>query len=46
MADLLTVVSSAVRNDPEVWAYVKDVLDEALAGRTGYAELRPRRPRR
>ena len=40
MADLLTVVSSAVRNHLDVWAYVKDVLDQLLAGRTDYAALR------
>jgi hypothetical protein len=43
MADLLTVVSSAVRNHLDVWAYVKDVLDQLLAGRTDYAALRPDR---
>ena len=40
-ADLLTLVSSAVRNDLDVWAYVKDVLDRLLAGSTDYASLRP-----
>ena len=40
-ADLLTLVSSAVRNDLDVWAYVKDVLDQLLAGSTDYASLRP-----
>ena len=43
MADLLTLVSSAVRNDLDVWAYVKDVLDRLLAGSTDYASLRPDR---
>ena len=43
MADLLTLVSSALRNDLEVWAYVKDVLDRLLAGSTDYASLRPDR---
>jgi hypothetical protein len=42
-ADLLTLVSSAVRNDLDVWAYVKDVLDQLLAGKTDYASLRPDR---
>jgi hypothetical protein len=42
-ADLLTLVSSAVRNDLDVWAYVKDVLDQLLAGSTDYASLRPDR---
>lgn len=40
-ANLLTLVSSAVRNDLDVWAYVKDVLDQLLAGSTDYASLRP-----
>ena len=40
-ADFLTLVSSAVRNDLDVWAYVKDVLDQLLAGSTDYDALRP-----
>lgn len=40
-ADFLTLVSSAVRNDLDVWAYLKDVLDRLLAGDTGYAALQP-----
>lgn len=40
-AGLMTLVSSAVRNDLEVWSYVKDVLDELLAGRTDYEPLLP-----
>jgi transposase len=40
-ADFLTLVSSAVRNDLDVWAYLKDVLDHLLAGDTNYAALRP-----
>jgi len=43
MADLMTLVSSALRNDLDVWAYVKDVLDHLLAGSTDYASLRPDR---
>jgi hypothetical protein len=43
MADLMTLVSSALRNDLDVWAYVKDVLDQLLAGSTDYACLRPDR---
>ncbi len=42
-AALLTLVSSAVRNDLDVWAYVKDVLDQLLSGSTDYASLRPDR---
>jgi transposase len=40
-ADFLTLVSSAVRNDLDVWAYIKDVLDQLLAGSTDYELLRP-----
>jgi len=40
-ADFMTLVSSAVRNDLDVWAYVKDVLDQLLAGSTDYHSLRP-----
>ena len=40
-ADFLTLVSSALRNDLDVWAYVKDILDRLLAGETDYAALRP-----
>lgn len=40
-ADFLTLVSSAVRNDLDVWAYLKDVLDHLLAGDRDYAALRP-----
>lgn len=40
-ADFFTLVASAVRNDLDVWAYVKDVLDRLLAGETDYHQLRP-----
>jgi transposase len=40
-ANFLTLVSSAVRNDLDVWVYIKDVLDRLLAGGTDYAALRP-----
>jgi hypothetical protein len=40
-ADFLTLVSSALRNDLDVWAYLKDVLDRLLADETDYAALRP-----
>jgi hypothetical protein len=40
-ADFLTLVSSALRNDLDVWAYIKDVLDQLLAGSTDYPSLRP-----
>ena len=42
-ADFLTIVSSAVRNDLDVWAYVKHLLDRLLAGDRDYASLRPDR---
>jgi transposase len=40
-ADFLTLVTSAVRNDLDVWAYVKDVLDQLLAGLQDYQQLLP-----
>lgn len=40
-AGFMTLVSSAIRNDLDVWSYVKDVLDELLAGRTDYEPLLP-----
>lgn len=40
-ADLMTLCSSAIRNDLDVYAYVKDVLDTLLAGSTDYDSLRP-----
>jgi len=42
-AGFLTLVSSALRNDLDVHAYVKNVLDRLLAGETNYATLRPDR---
>ena len=40
-AGFLTLVSSAMRNDLDVWQYVKDVLDQLLAGVTEYEPLLP-----
>jgi transposase len=40
-ADLMTLVSSAARNDLDVFHYVKDTLDRLLAGETNYEALRP-----
>ena len=40
-ASMLTLVTSAVRNDLHVWAYLKDILDQLLAGSTDYEALRP-----
>ena len=37
----LTPVSSALRNDLDVWLYVKDVLDRLLSGSTDYERLLP-----
>lgn len=39
-ATLLTLISTALRNDLDVWAYLKDVLDELLSGSTDYESLR------
>lgn len=40
-AGLLSLASSAIRNDLDVWTYIKDVLDQRLAGRTDYGPLLP-----
>jgi transposase len=40
-ANFLTLVSSAVRNDLDVWSYLKAVFDALLAGSTDYPSLRP-----
>ncbi len=40
-AGFLTLASSAIRNDLDVWSYVKDVLDQLLAGSTDYGSLLP-----
>ena len=40
-AHLMTLVSSAVRNDLDVWLFVKDVLDQLLAASTDYHALLP-----
>ena len=40
-ADLMSLVSSAARNDLDVFIYVKDVLDRLLAGEMDYDVLRP-----
>jgi hypothetical protein len=40
-ADLMSLVSSAHRNDLDVFVYVKEVLDRLLAGETNYESLRP-----
>jgi hypothetical protein len=39
-AILLTIISTAVRNDLDVYAYVKDLLDQLLDGSTDYHSLR------
>lgn len=40
-AGFLTLASSALRNDLDVWLYVKDVLDQLLVGRTDYDQFLP-----
>ncbi|MFO0906680.1 MAG: IS66 family transposase [Pirellulales bacterium] len=40
-AMLMSLVSSAKRHDLDVWTYVKDVLDQLLAGSTNYESLLP-----
>jgi transposase len=40
-AGFMTLVSSALRNDLDVWAYVNDILQRLLDGDTDYASLRP-----
>jgi transposase len=40
-ADLMSLVSSAHRNDLDIFVYVKDILDRLLAGETNYNTLRP-----
>ena len=40
-ANFLTLVSSALRNDLDVYVYLKAVLDALLSGSTDYAALRP-----
>ena len=40
-AAMMTLVSSAIRNDLHVWSYLKGVLDALLLGSTDYHSLRP-----
>jgi len=40
-ANFLTLVSSAVRNDLDVWQYLKDTLDRLLSGDNDYHAMRP-----
>jgi len=40
-AGFITLVSSAHRNDLDVWAYVNDVLKRLLAGETDYEPMLP-----
>jgi transposase len=39
-ANIMTIVSTAARNDLDVWSYLKDVLDQILAGSTDWESLR------
>jgi hypothetical protein len=36
----MTIVSTAARNDLDVWVYLKDVLDQVLDGCTDWESLR------
>lgn len=36
----MTIISTAARNDLDVWSYLKDVLDRILAGCTDWESLR------
>ena len=40
-ADLMTLVSSAVQNDLDVFLYLKDVLDKLLGGSRDFEAMRP-----
>lgn len=40
-AGFMTLVSSALRNDLDVWQYVKDILDQLLSGVTDYEPMLP-----
>jgi transposase len=40
-ANFLTLVSSALRNDLDVYDYIKGILDALLAGSKDYEALRP-----
>lgn len=40
-ANFLTLVSSAIRNDLDVYSYLKSLFDALLAGSTDYESLRP-----
>ncbi len=39
-ANLMTIISTAIRNHLDVWSYLKDVLDQILAGCTDWESLR------
>ena len=39
-ANLMTIVSTAARNDLDVWSYLKDILDRILEGCTDWDSLR------
>jgi len=39
-ANVMTIVSTAARNDLDVWSYLQDVLDQILAGCTDWESLR------
>ena len=39
-ANLMTIISTAARNDLDMWSYLKDVLDQILVGCTDWESLR------
>lgn len=39
-ANLMTIISTAARNDLDVWSYLKDLLDRILSGCTDWPSLR------
>ncbi len=36
----MTIISTAARNDLDVWAYLKDVLDRIMSGSTDWESMR------
>jgi len=40
-SNLMTIIGTAIRNDLDVHAYLKDVLRRALAGETNWAAMSP-----
>lgn len=40
-ADFMRLVSSGLRNDLDVWCYIRDVLEQLLSGSTDHESLGP-----